>query len=256
MKSKVKLTAIVLRTTRYSESSVVIHAFSETQGSITILAKGIRKKPEFPLIQRLNELEFILYEPAENGMFLYAECSLNRVFARTDSVMNMACAEAGVELVSHLMLPLEEIGVVYRLLVTYLEYIRNITKNEVAVFWRFCLRIMREMGVPLNLRHCGRCHTADVTPAGYDDKHGMPVCEKCLRTIYNLRPFSIPARRLLYMLPEIGRHLDNLAIGYKEAEEINEFLLRYLSDRFHKHFSLNSMHVALQLIRMAQNGSN
>lgn len=256
MKSKIKTQAIVLRTTKYSESSLVINAFSDTQGTISILAKGIRKKPEFALLQRLNELEFVLYEPADTGMYLWAECTLIRELAALDATMNRACAEAGAELVSCLIIPSEELRETYRLLVTYLEYMRGVKQNGIAIFWRFLLRIMRELGVPLDLRRCGQCHSMRVNPAGYEEQHGFPLCDKCLKRVYNAQPFSLQARRLLFLLPEIGNHLDTIQISESVAVEVNGFLFRYLEQRFHKHFSLYSIHVAVQLLKMDQNGSN
>ncbi len=256
MKSKITLKAIILRTTKYSESSVMINAFSQTQGSISILAKGIRKKPQINMIQRLNELELVLYEPAESGIYLFAECTLLKEHARYDSVMNMACAEAGLELVSGLMIPADDSPEIYNLLTIYLEYVRGITNNEIALFWRFALRILRELGVPLDPRRCGSCHCKDIKPAGYDHRQGLIVCETCLRKVFNMRPFLPETRRLLYLLPEIGKHLDGLRISVQSATEINDLLLRWLEGRFHKRYTLHSIQVALQLLRIDQNGSN
>ncbi|MBM4403726.1 MAG: DNA repair protein RecO [Candidatus Cloacimonetes bacterium] len=256
MKGKIKTLAIVLRTTRFSESSLVIHAFSEMLGTISILAKGIRKKPEYTNLQRLNELEFVLYEPVEGGMYLYAEGALIRELTKTDDAMNRACAESGAELVAALIISPEELKDIYRLLVTYLEYVKNVERNTLAIFWRFMLRITRELGVPLELRTCGHCHRQGIKPSGYEEQNGFPLCEQCLGEIYNVHGFSPQARRLLFHLPEIGNYLSEFQISSSMAEEVNGFLFRYLEHRFHKHISLQSVHVVLQLLRLDQNGSN
>jgi len=256
VKSKIKTRAIILRTTKYSESSLVINAVSETHGTISILAKGIRKQPDAAVLQRLNELELVLYEPAETGMYLLAECALISKLAMMDDALNRAYAEAGAELVSCLITPSGDMAEVYRLLLTYLEYMNGVKQNGIAIFWRFMLRIMRELGVSLDLRQCGQCHGTETPLSGYEERHGFALCGKCLKNFYNVQPFSLQAKRLLFLLPEIGNHLDMLEIGESVAEEITGFLLGYLEHRFHKHFSLQSIHVALQLLRMDQKGSN
>jgi DNA repair protein RecO (recombination protein O) len=60
-----KTNAVVLRTTKYSESSIILKAFTEKFGMRSYLIRGVRKrnsKYSMNFFQALNILEMLVYE--------------------------------------------------------------------------------------------------------------------------------------------------------------------------------------------------
>ena len=58
--TETKLTGIVIRKTRFKETSLIIEIFSKESGKISILARGVRREKSqyFGLLEILNEVEF------------------------------------------------------------------------------------------------------------------------------------------------------------------------------------------------------
>ena len=73
-----KTRGIVLHTTRYGESSLVVHCYTEQFGRQTFMAKGVRKSRRnnrSNLFQPLFLLDFEIYYKESRGMHLFKEVS-------------------------------------------------------------------------------------------------------------------------------------------------------------------------------------
>ena len=105
MKGRVRDTGIVLKSSCYSESSLILHALCGQRGLISILAKGQRGEEKSSAIVVLGEYEFVLYEPADTGMYLLAEASPtseNNLSANPEAWTAGMC---GAELLQAILVP-------------------------------------------------------------------------------------------------------------------------------------------------------
>ena len=144
---KNKLRAILVKQSKYSESSLILQFFSREFGHIGVIAKGILKKNEKQQLLTLCEYELIAYEPKEQGLWLYSEANLISNFSVYPNSLSWATAETGVELINQLILAQEDITTIYDLTIAYLKYLQQVKDNAVLIFWRFLNRITILSGI-------------------------------------------------------------------------------------------------------------
>lgn len=242
MTNKFKTKCLLIRKQPYKEHSALLHVFSDKYGFISVLAKGIyQDNKKTDLLNILNEYEMILTLPSNAGLHILCELSLISEY-RTDLPMpTWFCAQAGLEILSKIIIPVEEIPTYYNSLSSYLQYINGVEKNQIAIFWRFMLHICKLLGVQINLNQCSLCTLKMSAPAGYTADHGCLICNKCLVELPVSFNLSHEAGYILTILPVIGNFLNDLTITSEEIKQINHFFLNYLNQQFHKNITLKSM---------------
>ena len=130
MKTKLKDRAFLIKSIPYSNSSLILKAFGHEHGQLSLLAKGIRSKPQASLLNPLCLYEFSFYEPRESGLCLLAELSLVKEFDFTDRIEVWTAAECALELYSHLLSPRGK-RAYFELLRNYLVYLDSLQTNAV-----------------------------------------------------------------------------------------------------------------------------
>lgn len=174
MKVKLKTRCFLLRKQLYSESSLILHVFAENLGMITILAKGLRKSKDRQevLLNSLDEYEVIITEPATPGLYTLNDlCQLSE-YPTDMPLQTWVCAQAGAELLTKLLFPLDETPQFYLALKQYLTYQRKVTANPITIFWRFVVHITKLLGIPIRLNTCGDCG-ADLGMFGNTDQQAQ-----------------------------------------------------------------------------------
>lgn len=105
---ELRLTALLLRIIPYSESSVVLHAFSRERGQMSLMARGVRRKGSklAPLLQSGHLLELQVLEKEGRDLQLLKDADLLDAFAgareRYDALL---CRSAVLELLERSQLP-------------------------------------------------------------------------------------------------------------------------------------------------------
>jgi DNA repair protein RecO len=243
MPGKFKTNCYLLKKQPYSETSILMQVFSDTQGMISVLAKGMRKGKEHNdyLLNVLNEYEFVLSASSPSGIHNLAEMALLEEYPTDLALDTWFAAQAGAEILTKLMLPDEEIPLFYRALKQYLDYLKTVAVNPLAIFWRYLLYLDKLLGVPVNLLSCSSCHQVMGKPAGYSADTGQLLCGKCTTTLHGAFILEPEASNVIALLPIIGNYLNDLFITPETARQINRFLLHYLTSQFHKNINLNSL---------------
>lgn len=249
MKARITDQVILGRITNYGESSLVLQAYSRTHGHIGILAKGIRKKQPNPPLQAFCAYQMTLYEPAETGMYLFAEASLSREAGYLSKAEICAAAGAAMEVISQLVIAPEESAVYYDLLEIYLVYLEKVEENAVLIFWRWLLRVFKVLGVEMTLHVCGDCggmmNEASASKLG----SGMLLCHDCAdQYVKSERAeyISATAAKTLALLPVIGEYIGQIRLRRQEVKEINQILMDYFREHYHKTLKLKSLSVLEQ----------
>lgn len=246
---KTKLQAILIKQSKYSESSLILQFFSREFGHISVLAKGIRKKSEQQQLLTLCEYELITYEPKEQGLWLFSEANLIRNFSAYSSSATWAAAETGLELVNQLIISQEDIATIYDLTIAYLEYLQKVNKNAILIFWRFLNRITILSGIGNPLSYCCLCKKPLTVPIAYLKTKGGLICEKCLPEINPdnaLMILSPQARQILSLLPEIANHLEDITINRAVVNEINTVFELYWQAHHKQELHLKGLSVLAQ----------
>lgn len=251
MRLRTKDQAFLIKTSPYSDSSLILKAFAREHGLVSILAKGIRKKPEASLLSPLNLYEFSYYEPRESGLGLLAEHSLLEEYDLSGKIESWTAAECALELYSQLLIPAEESPAWFALLREYLIYLSSLEGNAVLIWWRFLLRALRMLGIPFDPVLCAFCQGRENPIAAWEKGSGRLVCSACLNVKSDpdrCEPLSPVAAKVLSLLPMIGDHVRSLRPDRDSVTSLNSLFATYYQAHFHKALRLRSLAVLEQLL--------
>jgi len=232
---KIKLNAILIKQSEYGDSSLIYRFFTREHGLIGVLAKGIRKKND-PLIP-LCSYELFAYEPKEPGLWLFSEATVDKDLSQYPSTATWAAAECGMELISQVLFSQEDLFSVYQLAVSYLEYLQKTPHNAILILWRFMLRITVFSGIGNPFAHCCMCNKSIAAYPTYLASKGGMLCSACSSEMVqsdDLIRLSDPSIKLLALLPEIGKHLNEISLSAQTVQEINGIFEQYWLTH-HKH---------------------
>ncbi len=243
MSNQIKTNCILIKKQPYTESSVLMQVFSDTLGMTSVLAKGIRKTNEHKdfLLNVLNEYELVLSQPSQSGIHILKEFTLISEYPTDLPLATWFTVQAGAEMISKLILPVDEIPQFYLGISQYLNYQKTVKTNAIAIFWRFLLHIYKLLGIPINLSNCSNCQKSIEKASGYAPDTGQLLCNKCLKELPESFVFSPEAGYIISILPVIGNYLNDLEIQKETIAQVNNFFLRYISLQFHKEIKLNSL---------------
>jgi DNA repair protein RecO len=247
VKARVKDQAFLIKSSPYSDSSLILKAFGRDHGLLSLLAKGIRSKPEASLLNPLYLYEFSFYEPREAGLCLLAEFSLAEEFDFTDRIEVWTAAECALELYAQLIIPTEESAAYFALLRDYLVYLGTLETNAVLIWWRFLLRVFRMLGIPCDACLCSAC--GSTTLSAWERGSGRVLCAGCRDALPDPRrcePLSSVSARVLNLLPVIGEHLATLKLDRNCVASLNDLFAQHYQAHFHKALKLRGLEVLEQ----------
>ena len=228
MRARSRDRGVLVRSSPYSETSLLLRAFTLQHGMSSILAKGIRKKRKLDLLTALSEYEFLLYEPSEGGLFVLGDLSLLQGFDFSADPLKWAAAECGPELYAQLMIPLEETPAYYKLLLDYLDYLARMQGSPLLIWWRFQLRVVALLGIP-----CQDNYRSWENPGGVQ---------------YLREPLCPLAEDILRLLPSIGGYLDTIFPDAVAASQLNRLFADYYLQHFNRKLELRSLQVLQQFL--------
>nr|MDK2850942.1 repair protein RecO [Candidatus Cloacimonadota bacterium] len=241
----IKTTGIITELIPYSESSYIAKVITYDKAQISIIAKGWRKKNE-PIL-RFFEYDFCLSEPKEEGLYILKELCVIKDFSSYPNSSTWAAAEAGMELINKIIIPLSEAKDYYTLLREYLGYLQKVSKNGILIFWRMLLRIFKMMGINFDPELCDRCQC--LTSPVAMGHNGDLICQNCLQEMFDTheyRTLSSTAQRVLTLLPQIGNYLETIKLDRAVTEELNNLFLDYYSSHNKQTLKLKSLSVLSQ----------
>ncbi|MDY6916306.1 MAG: DNA repair protein RecO [Candidatus Cloacimonadota bacterium] len=236
---------IILKTNKFRETSIIFNIFSKDFGKISVIGKGLRniKSKYIGLIDNLNEVELELYKNPESELYLFKSGKLLENFAYGNNYRTQILLSAAAELYNKIIFPIDEVEQVYNLLNRYLGFMQNTKKNNIAIFWRFLLRLFKILGIDLDPIHCIRCNSSQNKMAAFSVHSSGFICQKCYHHgqadfVVNI---SEETAEILTILPNIGNYLDEIAISNKTIQELNNIFILHLSEHFHQNFRLKSL---------------
>ena len=150
--------------------------------------------------------------------------------------------QAAVEVIRQILISIEDSQEIYNLLSTYLDYIKSVEKNGIAIFWRFILKLCRILGIEFNITNCIQCTQKKQFKAFFPQKNGF-ICNDCYHPGYYEQVIEMDKAtvQLISKLNHIGNHLENISISKPIIKQINRIFLIHLSENFHKKIHLKSI---------------
>ncbi|MBC8384177.1 MAG: DNA repair protein RecO [Candidatus Cloacimonetes bacterium] len=240
----VKSCGIILRKTPFKESSLIVEFFSKELGIISIIAKGIKREnnPDFGLLEILNELEVVLHRSRGSNWFILKSTTLIKSHLSEVNFGTNIVMQAAIEIFRQLIISEDDSERLYDLLISYLAYVKKVKRNQIAIFWRFLLKVFIISGIEIDLSLCVNCRQKNKFVAFYPQKNGF-ICDNCYRPALESFVFKISedVSGLIKGIYSIGNVVDEIDISKAAIEQINRIFLTHLSEHFHKRFYLKSI---------------
>ena len=155
-----KSEAIVLRKTKFSDTSLIVQLYTKDKGKISALMKGARsaKSKIGSKIDLINHVEIIFYNKEEKDLQLVTQVNLINHFKNIrEDLDKIKYASSICELVLKLIPDHESNDKIFRGTVRMLELINDSTKNEVYLFAQYMLFFIKEIGFEISFEYCSNC---------------------------------------------------------------------------------------------------
>lgn len=244
MSRDVKTKGIIIKKVNFRETSIILDILTPEYGIISVMAKGIRKQKSKSIgqLEILNELELDLYKNPSSEWYIYRSSNIINAHLFNIDLSTNILMQAAVEVIRQIIISIEDSQAIYKLLETYLEYIKTVKKNGIAIFWRFLLKLFRIIGIELNITNCIECSQSKLFVAYFPQKHGF-ICADCYRPVYDEKLFKMNnnAAEMISKLNNIGNYINEISIPKPTIKQLNRIFLIHLSEHFHKKIHLKSI---------------
>ncbi len=180
--------AVVLRTIKYSESSLIATLFTRGHGKISVLAKGARRKtrPFGASVGVMSHVHAVIYHKSQRELQLLTQCDLvERYPVLMEDLPCMGIGMTAVELL-HLSTEHDEPHPeVFDLTVNLFQTLQHATQRHRNALYAYEVRLLGLLGFKPSLRQCVSCKedissVRPATPQGRVQVAGSGVlCGRC-----------------------------------------------------------------------------
>jgi DNA repair protein RecO (recombination protein O) len=238
--------AIVLRTMKFRDTSLIVTLYTRELGRLSVLAKGARERAAkgggVPDV--MSRLSAVVYWHEHRDLHLLSRWEVLRRNRRiTESMDRLSVGMSAVELLDAVSYHEENRGVMFELLEDVLEEADTASRNILSLTPYFQMQVLAALGFRPGIDQCRRCHT-DLTVSSPQDPFGVLlepgggtiVCAACephprpegnlsmgaLRTLQRLlRASGAHEATALAMVPrvrhEVGSSLNTLLRHHAEG---------------------------------------
>jgi DNA repair protein RecO (recombination protein O) len=179
-----KVEAIVLRTTPFSETSLVASLFTRQLGRLPVVAKGARRpgKAIAAALQPTNEIACLVYNKPQGGLRTVSQVELQKAHpAVSSSPLCFGLAARALELVASETPEEENAPRIYFLLKGILDVLEGASPTDARVsLGSFELQLQTALGYGLQTASCARCggHVG-TTAFVISPSSGGVLCQGC-----------------------------------------------------------------------------
>ena len=179
-----KTDAIVLRSSRWSESSKIVHLFTQDRGYLKVIAKGAlqQKSPFRGTLETLNLVEIVASHKESRGLQLITSASLQNSFQKIRANLEKtSIAFSIIELIQLLLRTHEPLREFFDYTINVLSHLNDSRHPDQRIYlWHFMLHLSLELGFGWDFDHCLSCELPPSTPFLYlDYENGGIICGKC-----------------------------------------------------------------------------
>ena len=178
-----KSEAIVLRKTKFSDSSLIVQIYTKDKGKISAILKGARssKSKIGSKIDLINHVEVVFYNKEEKDLQLVTQVNLINHYPKIrEDLDKIRYASAVCELILKLIPEHESNDKIFRGTVRILQLINDSKNNESLHFAQYLLFFIKEIGFEISFEKCSNCGShidSDIGNAfGYST--GI-ICDEC-----------------------------------------------------------------------------
>ena len=235
MSSIIKNEALILRKTKFGDTSLIIEVYSKEKGRMSALLKGARspKSKIGSRIDLINHVEVVIYNKEDKDLQLVTQVNLINHFPHLrENLEKIKYGSAVCELILKLVPENEPNDRIFRGTVKILSLINDCDHNESYYFSQYLLFFIKEIGYELSLLNCSNCgkNLDGETENSFDFSSGI-ICKDCKKDKIHTYQFSEELFNLLKCL-----NTKNNRISYSEGNIKNiifileKFLIYHNSD--------------------------
>lgn len=176
-----KTEAIVLNTTRWRESSKIVHLFSADYGYLKVIAKGAfrPKSPFRGLLEALNHLEIVFSQRDNRDLQILTAATLaNSFLAVREDLQKTAIAFSVLELIKKLFATHEPVVDFFRYTASWLASLDAHSQISIKGYlWHYLFKLSQTLGFGWELE---KCRERDTPPREFpvflDYRSGVILC--------------------------------------------------------------------------------
>lgn len=245
-----KTEAIVLNTTRWRESSKIVHLFSADYGYLKVIAKGAfrPKSPFRGLLEALNHLEIVFSHRDDRDLQILTAATLANSFLDIrENLQKTAIAFSVLELIKKLFATHEPVVDFFRYTASWLTSLDAHSQIEIKGYlWHYLFKLSQTLGFGWELEKCQRRDAIpEIFPVFLDFRRGRILCPgpdhhrasdeisldgKAWRQLFDLSTISTEK------LPELTR-----AGQFFTHPDVTEILLKHLEYHTESRIELKSL---------------
>jgi len=179
----IKNEAIVLRKTKFSDTSLIVQLFTKNYGKISALLKGARssKSKIGSKIDLINHVEVVFYRKEEKDLQLVTQVNIIEHFSNIrENLEKIKYASAVCELILKLIPENEVNEKIFRGSVRIINLINQSSNSEILLFAQYLLFFTKEIGFEISFEYCSGCGNKIDNDTGnaFSYSNGI-ICEKC-----------------------------------------------------------------------------
>jgi DNA repair protein RecO (recombination protein O) len=242
----IKTDAIVLRSLKHSESSVIINVFTESQGRISLLAKGARKAKQHVPLDSFSLINTVFRSKSSREIQLLTSAELIDPFLRIrDNLKTIYIAIGMCELVLKTTEPNDPNPLLFKYLAQSLEGMNKTRTNHRNYFYFFIMGMLEAIGFGIDFKSCVKCGRS-ISGEGngslklHFDSGGI-ICGNCASgdiKMANIQPEAFKA--LLYLDTQPLDRIGRLKISDSAGKQMEGLLFAYLRHHIDSFKSLKS----------------
>lgn len=244
-----KTEAIVLRSSRWSESSKIVHLFTPDKGYLKVIAKGAfqQKSPFRGNLETLNLVEIVVSHKESRGLQLITAASLQNSFQKIRAdLQKTSIAFSIIELIQQLLRTHEPLRQFFNYSVRLLQSVNDQQTIDLSIYlWHFLINISDALGFGWSFRECMGCSKPPETQTIYlDYENGAIICQNCISKI-KTAGFQIGHRHWQFLKLLAETEVRNIETTFPEKPEkqmdYTNILLRHLSFHTDANIELKSL---------------
>lgn len=242
-----KSEAVVLRATKWSETSKIVTLYTLGFGKVKVVAKGARRpKSKFGAsLEPITHSVVVFYRKEGRDLHTLSQSDLIASFPKLKSdLSSLTYASAVCELTDRLIAGEEPNAPLFRALVETLRGIEESEAEDAEKFlWRFQLQLASFLGYRPEFGSCVRCGAPlEGAKVAFSFALGGTLCDRCAGQGVQTCPIHMGTARFLVRLRR-GRmnRVRPLKSSPRLAEEIRPLLRRFLEYHTEDHRGLRSL---------------
>jgi DNA repair protein RecO (recombination protein O) len=230
-----KSEALVLKNTKFRETSLITTFFTAEFGKIRALSKGVRKEKSAVIsyYEPFTHVEIVFYEKTHSDIHFLSECSLVYFFPRIRSHFERISWASYVVDLADAVLPEKEKD--YRLFSLLLEILHRMELEDPSrLACVFEVKLFQHSGLSPNLYGCVRCGRKGADGYLYFQEGGI-LCEFCRgRQVADMFLSKGLIRTIIFLTENDSAKSSQLRISREMEDEIHRLTYRWLRYRLDK----------------------